>query len=66
MRVIGAQLDYLLAPEQPAEVLALLTDPGLHIVTLTITEGGYHVGPHSGVFVTAHPDVARARPVRRR
>jgi sorbose reductase len=58
VRVIGAQLDYLLAPEQPAEVLALLTDPGLRIVTLTITEGGYHVDPESGVFVTDHPDVA--------
>lgn len=58
VRVIGAQLDYLLAPEQPAEVLRLLTDPALRIVTLTITEGGYHVDPESGVFVTDHPDVA--------
>jgi mannitol-1-phosphate/altronate dehydrogenase len=58
VRVIGAQLDYLLAPEQPAEVLRLLTDPALHIVTLTITEGGYHVDPESGLFVTDHPDVA--------
>jgi mannitol-1-phosphate/altronate dehydrogenase len=40
VRVIGAQLDYLLAPEQPAEVAELLTDPALRIVTLTITEGG--------------------------
>ena len=58
VRVIGAQLDYLLAPEQPAEVLELLTDPALRIVTLTITEGGYHVDPESGAFVTDHPDVA--------
>jgi mannitol-1-phosphate/altronate dehydrogenase len=58
VRVIGAQLDYLLAPEQPVEVLELLTDPALRIVTLTITEGGYHVDPESGVFVTDHPDVA--------
>ena len=49
VRVIGAQLDYLLTPEQPAEALALLTDPGLRIVTRTITGGGYHVGPDSGV-----------------
>jgi hypothetical protein len=27
VRVIGAQLDYLLAPEQPDEVLALLSSP---------------------------------------
>ena len=58
VRVIGAQLDYLLAPEQPAEVLELLTHPALRIVTLTITEGGYHVDPGSGVFVTDHLDVA--------
>ena len=58
VRVIGAQLAYLLAPEQPAEVLESLTDPALRIVTLTITEGGYHVAPGSDVFVTDHPDVA--------
>jgi mannitol-1-phosphate/altronate dehydrogenase len=58
VRVIGAQLDYLLAPEQADEVLELLTDPALRIVTLTITEGGYHVDPGSGAFVTDHPDVA--------
>src|SRR3954471_1517010 len=57
VRVIGAQLDYLLAPEQAAEVLELLSDPALRIVTLTITEGGYHVDPASGHFVTDHPDV---------
>jgi mannitol-1-phosphate/altronate dehydrogenase len=39
-------------------VLELLIDPALRIVTLTITEGGYHVDPGSGVFVTDHPDVA--------
>ncbi|WP_197376744.1 mannitol dehydrogenase family protein [Mycolicibacterium baixiangningiae] len=58
VRVIGAQLDYLLAPEQPAEVLTLLTDPALRIATLTITEGGYHVDPGSGAFATDHPDIA--------
>ncbi len=58
VRVIGAQLDYLLAPEQPDEVFALLTSPDLRIVTLTITEGGYHVDPQSNAFVTDDPDVA--------
>jgi len=58
VRVIGAQVDYLLAPDQPAQVLELLADPALRIVTLTITEGGYHVDPASGVFLTDHPDVA--------
>ena len=58
VRVIGAQVDYLLAPEQPEEVFALLTSPDLRIVTLTITEGGYHVDPDSNAFGTDHPDVA--------
>ncbi|MCD7098149.1 mannitol dehydrogenase family protein [Stenotrophomonas sp. MMGLT7] len=58
VRVIGAQLDYLLAPEQPEQVLALLASPELRIVTLTITEGGYHVDPHTRAFRTDHPDVA--------
>jgi mannitol-1-phosphate/altronate dehydrogenase len=58
VRVIGAQLHYLLAPEQSSEVLALLTDPSLRIVTLTITEGGYHVDQGSGAFAIDHPDVA--------
>ncbi|MDQ1733226.1 MAG: sorbose reductase, partial [Pseudonocardiales bacterium] len=58
VRIIGAQLDYLLAPDQPTQVLELLTDPALRIVTLTITEGGYHVDPASSAFVTDHADVA--------
>ncbi len=58
VRIIGAQLDYLLAPEQPTQVLELLTDPALRIVTLTITEGGYHIDPASGAFVTDDADVA--------
>ncbi len=58
VRVIGAQLEYLLAPEQPYEVLELLTSPDLRIVTLTITEGGYHVDAESDSFLTDHPDVA--------
>lgn len=58
VRVIGAQIDYLLAPEQPEEVLALLASPQLRIVTLTITEGGYHVDPHTHAFRTDHLDVA--------
>src|SRR6266481_2552298 len=47
LRVIGAQADYLLGPAQPDEVLALLTSPDLRIVTLTVTEGDYHVDPQS-------------------
>ena len=48
---LAPSLDDLLGPDQPDEVLALLTIPDLRIVTLTITEGGYHVDP-GGRFST--------------
>lgn len=49
-RVIGAMSAYLFAPDDPEAVLATLTDPGVRIVSLTITEGGYHVNQVTGEF----------------
>jgi mannitol 2-dehydrogenase len=49
-RVIGAIVDYLLAPDDPEAVLARLVDPAIRIVSLTITEGGYGVTA-TGEFV---------------
>lgn len=45
-RVVGVITDYLFAPEQGEAVLAALADPRLRLVTLTVTGGGYKVGPH--------------------
>jgi fructuronate reductase len=41
-RVVGALLDVLVAPEEPRRVIEAIADPGVHLVTLTITEKGYH------------------------
>ncbi len=41
-RVVGALLDVLVTPEEPARVIEAIADPGVHLVTLTITEKGYH------------------------
>jgi mannitol 2-dehydrogenase len=49
-RVIGAVVDYLFAPDDPEAVLARLADPATRIVSLTITEGGYHVNQTTGEF----------------
>ena len=38
-RVIGSVVDYLFAPDDLAAVVDRLTDPGVRIVSLTITEG---------------------------
>jgi mannitol 2-dehydrogenase len=47
-RVIGSIVGYLFAPDDPEAVLARMTDPATRIVSLTITEGGYHVNQVTG------------------
>jgi mannitol 2-dehydrogenase len=49
--VVGSILGHTMAADAPEEVLALLADPQVRIVSLTITEGGYHVDRASGRFV---------------
>lgn len=48
--VIGCMVDYLFAPDDPAAVLDRLCDTSTRIVSLTITEGGYHVNQVTGEF----------------
>ena len=50
MSVIGCLRDYLLAPADPAAVLAHLADPAIRIVSMTITEGGYNIDENTGQF----------------
>lgn len=56
-RVLGSIVRYLFAPESPEEVLAALTDPETRVVSLTITEGGYHVDQVTGEFDGSDPDI---------
>lgn len=49
-RVIGCLIDFLFAPDDPEAVLAAMTDPRVRVVSLTITEGGYHVNQVTGRF----------------
>lgn len=41
VRVVGAMVEHVYAPDDPAGLLARLVDPSIRIVSLTITEGGY-------------------------
>jgi mannitol 2-dehydrogenase len=54
-RVIGSIVEYLYAPDDPEAVLARMTDPATRIVSLTITEGGYHVNQVTGEFDPGDP-----------
>ncbi len=51
-RVIGSIVDYLLAPEDPEAVLAVMAAPSTRIVSLTVTEGGYNIDATTGEFDT--------------
>lgn len=57
-RVIGSLRELVVAPEDPARVLSLLTAPATRIVTLTVTEKGYCHDPASGDLSIAHADIA--------
>jgi mannitol 2-dehydrogenase len=57
-RVIGSIVDYLFAPDDPAAVLDRLVDPATRIVSLTITEGGYHVNQVTGELDASDPALA--------
>ena len=49
-RVVGSVVEALLAPDDPHAVVRRLADPGIRIVSLTITEGGYGLADRSPVF----------------
>ena len=57
-RVIGSMVDYLVAPDGPEAVLDRMTDPATRIVSLTVTEGGYHVNAATGEFDGSEASVA--------
>jgi fructuronate reductase len=63
LRVIGSILSVLVAPRDPAALLDILTDPGIKIVTLTITEKAY-LREAAGDLDASHPGIVAdlARP----
>lgn len=57
LRVIGSLTELLVAPEDPAAVLARIAAPVARIVSLTVTEKGYCHDPATGALNLAHPDI---------
>ncbi|KQB96670.1 dioxygenase [Loktanella sp. 1ANDIMAR09] len=56
-RDISVLNDVLVAPEDPEAVLAIMADPAVRIVTLTVTEKGYCHNPATGELNLNHPDI---------
>lgn len=57
LSVIGALKSVLVAPENPAALLAAMCDPAVKIVSLTVTEKGYCHDPARGELKADHPDI---------
>ena len=56
-QVIGALHAYLFAPDDPQAVIERLAGPGVRIVSLTVTEGGYGINNVTGEFDPNTPGV---------
>lgn len=54
-RVIGSILEYLFAPDDPEAVIETIAAPGVRIVSMTVTEGGYFIDPVTGQVDTGNP-----------
>lgn len=55
--VTGGMIDYAAVAEGNAPLIAAMTQPGIRIVSLTVTEGGYFVDPVTGGFASGHDDI---------
>lgn len=58
LQVIGNLLDVLVAPEDPHAVLERIAHPDTRIVSLTITEKGYHHNAATGALRLDDADIA--------
>jgi len=56
-RIIGSVLDTVVAPANPAALVARMADPATRIVSLTVTEKGYCHTPQTGELDEQHPDI---------
>ncbi|HYS48446.1 MAG TPA: mannitol dehydrogenase family protein [Xanthobacteraceae bacterium] len=56
-RIIGAVREVVFATDDPRRLPALIADPRMRIVSLTVTEKGYCHDPASGRLNPTHPDI---------
>lgn len=57
-RTIGSILSIDVAPENPDRIVELISNPNVHIISLTVTEKGYSIEPASGALDTSVPEIA--------
>lgn len=57
VRIIGALRDVMVATKKPDSLLNVMAAPDTHLVTLTVTEKGYHLDPATGKLIETSEDV---------
>jgi fructuronate reductase len=57
LQVIGAVIQNLVGPENPAELISVMARPNIKIVSMTVTEKGYCHDPATGNLNWFHPDI---------
>ncbi|RDI60785.1 mannitol dehydrogenase family protein [Microvirga subterranea] len=57
LRIIGSIGRVIVAPEAVEDLLTVMCDPAIRIVSLTVTEKGYCHDPATGALNEAHPDI---------
>jgi len=57
-RIIGPMLDFI-EPADREQLVHVLSDPAIRIVSLTVTEGGYMIDPATGQFDPEHPAIRK-------
>lgn len=57
LQIIGAVVDTLVGPENPAALIASMVQPSIKIISLTVTEKGYCHDPATGNLNPNHPDI---------
>lgn len=57
LQLIGAVIKNLVGPENPAELINLMAEPAIKIVSMTVTEKGYCHDPATGNLNMMNPDI---------
>lgn len=57
LRLVQAVAEVLVAPQNPAAVIAAIARPATHLITLTVTEKGYCRDPATGRLDSRHADI---------
>ena len=57
LQVIGAVIQNLVGPENPAELISVMAQPNIKIISMTVTEKGYCHDPATGNLNGFHPDI---------